>query len=132
MASRQLTFTQQSLDAGWQLKKPHGVGDGGTALPDPGRNLILRELELFNELLIGGSFLESTEVFSVKVLDQGLFERTFVFGRAHDGRDGLKPSPLRCPPASFASDQFVGVFTQLTNQNGLKNSHRSNRRREAD
>jgi hypothetical protein len=34
----------------------------------------LGELELFNELLIRRRFLESSEIFSMEVLDEGLFK----------------------------------------------------------
>ena len=55
-----------------------------------------------------------------------------IVANTYQPRSHFDEEALVSLSASFASDQFVGVFTQLTNQNGLKNSHRSNRRREAD
>ena len=46
------------------------------ALADPGRDLVVGEPEVLDQLLVGGGLLERVQVLAVEVLDQRLLERS--------------------------------------------------------
>ena len=69
-----------ALDRGRELEEPQHVRDGGPALADPVRDLVVGELEVLDQLLVRGRFLERVELFALDVLDDRLLEHGRVVG----------------------------------------------------
>ena len=74
MARRNRPLRQRPLGAGGQLQEAEGVGHGRPPLAHTRRDLLVREAELVDQLLVGRGFLERVEVDAVQVLDQRLFK----------------------------------------------------------
>ena len=77
--------------------------------PTAGRDLVVGEAEVLDELLVRGGLFEWVELLALEVLDQRLLERGAVVGLAHECRDRLQPDPARRPPASLPGDQLEAV-----------------------
>ena len=92
---------QRALDRRRQLQQPQRVGDRGPALADPGRDLVVGEREVLDELLVGGGLLERVELLAVDVLDERLLERGGVVGRRGraPGSSGARPGGPRASAA---------------------------------
>src|SRR5262249_47928424 len=73
------------------------------------RDLLVRQVEVLDELLVRGRFLQCVEVGAMHVLDQCMLERGGVVGGADEGRDRLQTGAPRGPPSTLASDQLVAV-----------------------
>ena len=95
--------------------------------PDPGRDLVVGEAEVLDELLVGGGLLERVEVVAVEVLDQRLLERGGVVGLADERRDGLEADPPGRPPAALARDQLVLVVADRAHQHRLEHADLADR-----
>ena len=74
MAGRQLALRHQLLDGRRELEQAKGVADSSSALADARRDLVVGQVEVLDELLIRGGFLERIEVLAVQVLDQRMLE----------------------------------------------------------
>ena len=62
------------MDGGsWNSRRVLVTADA--ALADPGGHLVVGEVEVLDQLLVGGRLLERVEVLAVEVLDQRLLER---------------------------------------------------------
>ena len=114
--------------AGGSWNKPQRVAHRGPALADPGRNLVVGEVEVLDELLVRGRLLERVEILAVDVLDEGVLERGGVVDVADDGRDRREPGPLGRPPAPLAGDELVAVVAEWPHQNRLQHAELSHRR----
>ena len=67
------------------------------------------ELELLDQLQVGGGFLEGGEVLTVEVLDQRLLDGADVVSDTHDRRNRRQPGAPRRPPTPLPGDQLVPV-----------------------
>ena len=87
------------LDRRGQLKQAQGVGDGHPAAADPGRQLLVGQAEILDQLLVGTGLLERVEVLAMKVLDQGLLDAVRARGRCGrwPGSSATRPA---WPPAT--------------------------------
>jgi hypothetical protein len=83
------SLTQSLLHSGWQLKEAQSIGHRRPALPNSLGDLVVRMIEVFDQLLVSGGLLERTEIFSVKVLYQCLLETLGLNCTLHDDRYGL-------------------------------------------
>ena len=61
-----------------QVKKPHGVGDRGSALADAFGDLILGETEIAMEPFVGAGLFDGIEIFALEVLDQRELEHLAI------------------------------------------------------
>ena len=92
-------------------------------LPTRVASLVVGELEVLDELLVGGRLLERVEVLAVQVLDQRLLEAVGIGGRAHQGGDGLQAGPLGRPPPALAGDELItAMVVGLAHQHGLEHA----------
>ncbi len=87
MARRDLAVTDEPLHRRWELEQAQRVRDGGPALADPVSDGVVGEVEVLDELLIGGGLVERVEVLPVEVLDEGLLEARRVVGDLDERRD---------------------------------------------
>jgi hypothetical protein len=87
--------------------------------------LIVCEIELVNQLLVGGGFFQSMKVHTVQVLHDRLLEReSIVYVVLEQYRYKLEFGDSGRAPSPFAGDEFVLVRFALhwSNDDGLKNT----------
>ena len=88
MSGRYLTVAQEPLDGRRQLEESKRVRDRRSALSYMVSDRVVSEMEVLDELLVGGRLIESVQPFPVQVLDERLFETRFVIGDLDEGWDG--------------------------------------------
>jgi hypothetical protein len=73
-------------------------------------HLIVGEIELVHQLLVGRSLFQSVEVHTVQVLDDGLLEREPIVDIVlQEHRNELELRDGGGPPATFAGDELIFV-----------------------
>ena len=132
MSGRELAVREQTLDRWRQPEQPNRVGDRRSALADTGGHLVVRELEVLDQLLERRRFLERRQVLTMQVLDERLLDRTEVVGGPDDGRDGRQTGTLRRPPAPLTGDQFVLAVADRSDEDRLQHAHLGDRGRQLD
>ena len=90
VAGRQLPVGQQVLHRRRQAEQAQRVGDRRAALADPLGDVVVGELEVLDQLLVGRRLLERGEIRAVEVLDERLLDGAHVVGDADDRRDGRR------------------------------------------
>ena len=85
----------EALDARRQLEEAQRVRDRDPAAADPGRELVVGQAEVFDQLLVGARLLERAEVLAVEVLDEGLLDSRQLVGLADQRRDRRESGSLR-------------------------------------
>jgi hypothetical protein len=68
------------------------------------------ELEIFQELAIGGSLLERTKILPLNVLYQSLGQRSLLIRASHNGRHLIEAGALGGSPAALTGDEFVAIL----------------------
>ncbi len=81
------------------------VGDRNPRAADPFRYVGLREVELVDELSIGGRFLQRGKVRADDILDQCELQLGLKGDIHDDDWNFIQPRELRGAPAAFARDQ---------------------------
>ena len=109
MADRKPAFAEVALNVGGQFQQAQSVGHHGAALADFGRDFLLRELELLDELGVTLGFFDGIEVLALEVLDERQFQHGAVVGLAEDDRHLGQAEQLGRPPAAFARNQLQPV-----------------------
>ena len=90
-----------------QAQQPDHVGDQRTGPADPGREFVVGDVELVEQLLIGRRLFQRVQLRAVDVLQQRVAQQVVVGGLAHDRRDGGQAG-LSGPRASAAPPSPVG------------------------
>ena len=91
------------------------------ASTDAGRDLVLAEPELLDELAIGVRRLERIEVFALEVLDEREFELLAIGELADDGRDPVEAGGLGRAQPALTGDELVAV-DRLGDQDRLEDA----------
>ena len=68
--------------------------------------LLVRDAEVVDELLVGARLLQRGELQTVQVLEQRLLQHLLVGGVLDDRRDGAEARLLRCAEAPLAHDEL--------------------------
>ena len=95
--------------AGRELEQAQRVGDGRAGAPDAGRDVVLAEPELVDQLAVGVGRLDRVEVLALQVLDERELELVAIDELADDGRDAIEAGRLGRPEAALAGDELVAV-----------------------
>ena len=74
MPTGELAVGHHALERRRQLEEAQRVGHRDPALAHPGRRLLVGEVELLDQLLVGRRLLHGVQVGAVEVLDDGLLE----------------------------------------------------------
>ena len=101
VAHRSVPLLEEPLDRRRELQEPQGVRDRGAALADPGRDVVVGEREVLDELLVGRRLLERVELLALDVLDDRLLRastRRRRRGRS-PGSSGARPGAPRASGA---------------------------------
>jgi hypothetical protein len=125
MARADLAFGQEPLNTRRELEETERIGHRRSTLAHSSGHLFVGVPELFDELLVSGSFFEDVEILAMQILHQRLLETSRFVGRLNQDRNGLEARPPGRPPPSLASDQFElvsSISPDLPYQNGLKNT----------
>jgi hypothetical protein len=94
-------------------------------------HLIVGEIELVHELLVGRSLFQSVEVHTVQVLNDGLLEREPIVNVVlQEHRNELELRDGGGPPATFAGDELIFVRLPFdgTHDDRLKDAELGDRR----
>src|SRR5699024_6629886 len=83
------------------------VGDLRTAPSDPLGQLLLRHVELFEELLISRPLFEWIQLHSVNVLQQRLTQKLIVRSAPNDRRDALPTERHSSTKPPLPHDEFI-------------------------
>ena len=127
MAHAERAVLQAPLDRRRELQQPQRVRDRRPALADTGRDLVVGEREILDQLLIRGGFLERVQLLALDVLDDGVLQHRGVVGDPHHGRDRLEPDPPRRAPAALAGDQLVAAALRGPDEHGLEDADLADR-----
>ena len=76
-----------------QLQQADGVADLRTGAPDAAGELLLRDAEVLEQLLVGGRLFERVQLRAMQVLQQRVAEQMLVGGVADDGGDRVEARP---------------------------------------
>ena len=79
----------------------------GTGASDAGREFIVGDAELVEQLLIGGRLFQRVQLGSVNVLEQGVPKHALVGGLADDRGDGREAGLLGGAPAALPHDELI-------------------------
>ncbi len=104
---RQHAGRHPALHRDRQPQQPDHVGDEGAGPTDAGREFIVGDAELVEQLLIGGRLFQRVQLRAVDVLQQGVAQHAVVGGLADDRRDGRQPGLLRGAPPPLPHDELV-------------------------
>ena len=107
VAGTELTFNDESLHRTRQLEQPDRIGNRRARTTDPGRNLLLSEAEVLDELLVRRRLLKRVEVLAMKVLDNCSFERSEVIGISNDGGNRRQIGPTSRSPPPLPCNEFI-------------------------
>ena len=80
-----------------KLEQPDGVRDDRPAAAEPVGQLVVRDPELGEQLLVRGRLLERVELDAVDVLEQGVTQHVVVAGPPDDRRDPPRARPAARP-----------------------------------
>ena len=86
----------------------------------------MRQVEVLDQLLVGGGFLEGVQFLTLDVLDDRLLEDRGVVGVADDRGDGLESDPPGRAPPPLARDELEPVAL-LPDEHGLEDPHFADR-----
>src|SRR5436305_8228899 len=104
MADGELTVADEILNGLSELQQSQGIGDGGAALANFGRDFILLELKLLDELRVTLRFLHGIEVLTLEIFDEGKFKDGAIVGFADDNGNLSEAKQLSGSPTAFARD----------------------------
>ena len=85
--------------------------------------LFLREVVVFDEVLIGECHLEGCEVEPLDVFHECHLHHVLVVDGADVCRDGGESHPLACSPSAFACDDDVGAVAHVAQGDGLYDAY---------
>ena len=111
-----------ALHCGWEGQQSDRVRDGGTRTSQACGELLLRDPEVLEELLVRGGLLERVELDAMDVLDQRFLEEVGVLRRSHDGGHGRQAGDHRRAQSTLAGDELVAVRTQRAHDERLEHA----------
>src|SRR5919106_2373105 len=129
MTGRQRLGRDPTLDASWQAQQAQRVGDDGSTATQTGRQLVLGDAKVDQELLVGGSLLEWVQVLPVDVLQERVSKQMVVLGGAHDRWDALETRRPRGADASLPHDDLKPI-TAWTHHDRLEHADGLDARRQ--
>ena len=121
MALGEVTICNRGLNAGSEIEEPQGVGYRRAGPTDPGRDVLVAEPELIDELAIRIGRLERIQVFALEVLDERQFELLSIGELADDGRDPVEPGGLGRAQPALTGDELVAV-DRFSDKDGLEDA----------
>lgn len=103
-----------------QAQQSQRVGHLRTGAPDPVGQLIMRALEVLEQLVVRGCLLQRVQLSPVQVLQECIQKQLLVVRGPDNGRDPLQTGLTARPPAPLAHDELVPFRPQLPHDYGLE------------
>jgi hypothetical protein len=125
MTRRERPGRDPSLHTPRKTKKTHRIRDHGSAPPQARRQLLLRDPEVQQQLLVGGRLLEWVQVLTVHVLEERIPEHLIVLSGTDDRRDPLQPRRSSRSRSSLPHDDLIALAAG-TNHDRLQDTDRFN------
>ena len=120
MSHRQLSRREQLLDGVGQSEQAEEVRDRRPLLPNPLRDLFLRQAELLVELVVCVGLFDRVQVLALDVLDQRDLKHVAIGHRfLDDHRHGVQTSLLRRTEPPLTCNETVSVVTSFGNYERL-------------
>ena len=110
---------QSHLNRSGQTEQTQVVRDGRAVFTDAFTQFLLRQVVLFDKMLVGQCDLHRIQVFALDVLYQGHFHDIFVICRTYVCRDGVQAGLFGSSPAPFSGDDLKRVVLHLAECDGL-------------
>ena len=129
VAHRKAAARHALADLVGQLQQSHVVRDRRSIFADRLRDLLLRQMELFGELVIRVRFLDRIQILPLNVLDESDGKDSVLGNLADHDRNLEQTCALRCAPAALAGDDLVAVARPAYDDQ-LNHAVRANRPRE--
>ena len=124
MTRGQTPLTQMILNILGQLQQAHQIGDVATAFRQSLGQLFLRMAKPIHQLAITLCLFNGVQISALNVLNDRDLKDLGIIEFPHDDRHVVHLSQLRCPPATFARDDFVFAVAGLgrTHDQGLNHA----------
>ena len=132
MARGDAALADEALNAGRQLEEAQRVRDRDPAAADPGRQLVVGQAEVFDQLLVGAGLFEWAEVLAVQVLDEGLLDGRQLVGIVDQRGDRRESGSLRGAPPSLTRDELVAAVPTRPDEHGLDHADLAHRGGQGD
>ena len=104
----------------------------GRLRPSRDGQLLLGDVELLEQLLVGGRLFQRVQVGPMDVLQQRVPEQVGVLGAPDDRRDGADAGPLRGPPTALTHHQLVAAARHIADDDRLQQAELADRVGELD
>ena len=102
-----------ALDGRRELQQTQRVGDLRTRAPDAVRQLVVRAVEVLQQLVVGGCLFQRVQLGPVQVLQKRVQQKLLVVRGPHDRGDRLQAGLTAGPPAPLTHDELVAVRAHL-------------------
>ena len=89
-----------------QFEQAQRIGNRGAVLANVLCHILLPQVKLGLQTLIGPRLVQRVEIFALQVLQQRQSQHFFITGAPDQGWDGLQTGHLRCSPTALPGDQF--------------------------
>ena len=113
------------LYACWEFEQAEVVGYCGSVFAYSQAELVLCEVVLFDEVLVGECYFECGEVLSLYVFDECHLHHVFVVDGADVCGDGCESYSLACSPSALACDDDVCSVAHVSQCDGLYDAYLS-------
>jgi hypothetical protein len=118
------TLPDESLDRRRELEEPERVRHRRPRSTDALGDLLVREVEILDQLLVGGSLIERVEILPLHVLDEGALEACKIIDRLDECGDRLESCAASGATAALAGDELELLLVDLSEQHGLNDPDR--------
>ena len=110
MAGAERTARHRRLKCGTSTQQPHRLGNRDAVSAEPGRDLLLGQVELVGEEADARRLFNRVQVLPLQVLDQAEDQPSCLVRLiAHQRRHPLQPRQARRAPATLSRQQLVTV-----------------------
>ncbi len=103
-----------------QTQQPQGVGDLRAGAPDALGQLVVRAVEVLEQLVVGRGLFQRVELSAVQVLQQRVQQHLLVVGRPDDRWDLRQARLTAGAPAPLAHDELVALRAHLADHDRLE------------
>ena len=106
MPRRQCTRLQLADDLAWQVQQSQRVCHCRTTFANSPCDVLLRQLELIRQALVGTCLLHRIEVLALQILDECELQRLGIVSISHDHRDSGEAGATCGAKAALAGDEL--------------------------
>jgi len=127
VAGRETSVGNQLLHRRRQSEQAQRVADRRAVLAHACCELVMRQAEIFDQLLVGSRLFERAQIFAMHVFDKRLLGRRRIRRVAHDHRHLREPGTLCGLQSALAGDELKGTGSQGPYEQRLQHADGANR-----